>query len=98
MNYVKAPPPRPLSQQETLDSLEHWKAIFRNYYRRDSSYKQFLKKNCSWDSKKPHYGLTQLDNEDPEDRAEDLVDFLNILSGFLPHRKNIQSSAKVAHN
>ena len=31
MNFVKAPPPRPLSQKETLDSLEHWKAIFRNY-------------------------------------------------------------------
>ena len=85
MNFVKSPPPRPLSQKETLDSLNHWKTIFRNYYRRDSSFKQFLKSDCQWDFKQPNYALAQLDDEAPAERAEDLGDFLSNLSGFLPH-------------
>ena len=85
MNFVKSPPPRPLSQKETLDSLNHWKTIFRNYYRRDSSFKQFLKSDCQWDFKQPNYALAQLDDEAPAERAENLGDFLSNLSGFLPH-------------
>ena len=69
MNFVKTPPPRPLSQKETLDSLNHWKTIFRNYYRRDSSFKQFLKSDCKWDFKESNYALTQLEDETPEERA-----------------------------
>ena len=42
--YVKVPPPpSQLTQNETLESLDHWKSIFRNYFRCDSIFKQFLK-------------------------------------------------------
>ena len=30
-SFVKVPTPRQLNQKETLDSLNHWKTIFRNY-------------------------------------------------------------------
>ena len=85
MNYVKTPPPRPLSKQETLDSLNHWKNLFRNYYRRDSSYKQFLKKDCTWDFSSVNYALTDSEQEPASERAENLSDFLGTLAGFLPH-------------
>ena len=96
MNFVKAPPPRPLSQQETLDTLDHWKNLFKNYYRRDSAYKRFLKSSFKWDFKLPNYGLAAIGEETPKDIAEDLADFLNTLSGFLPHsyitRKIVEDS------
>ena len=85
MNFVKAPPPRPLNQQESLDSLNHWKTLFRNYYRRDSSYKQFLHKDCTWNFSEENYGLQTLAEETPDERAENLSDFLSTLAGFLPH-------------
>ena len=85
MSYVKTPPPRQLSQQETLDSLDHWKNLFRNYYRRDSGFKQFLTQGCTWDYKQLHYGLQEKDGQAPEERAENLSDFLNNLAGFLPN-------------
>ena len=85
MNYVRSPPPRSLNQQESLDSLDHWKNIFRNFYRRDSSFKQFLKPSCKWDFSQPNYALQDTDEEKAEDKAESLTDFLNNLAGFLPH-------------
>ena len=85
MNFVKAPPPRALNQQESLDSLNHWKTLFRNYYRRDSRYKQFLHKDCTWNVAQENYGLQALEEETAEERAENLSDFLSTLAGFLPH-------------
>ena len=85
MSYVKTPPPRPLVQTETLDSLDHWKTTFRNYFRRDSIYKQFLVKDCKWDPKKVNYGLAEIGSVSAADRKESLIDFLNQLAGFLPH-------------
>ena len=38
--FVKLPPPRQLTQNESLDSLDHWKSIFRSYFRRDSIFRQ----------------------------------------------------------
>ena len=85
MNFVRTPPPRALAQKETLDSLDHWKTLFRNFYRRDTSYKQFLKSDCRWNFSSPNYGLVEMDDESPADRAENLSDFLSTLAGFLPH-------------
>ena len=85
MSFVKTPPPRQLSQQETLDSLDHWKNLFRNFYRRDSSFKQFLARGASWNFSQLHYGLQAENEQEPEERAEDLTDFLNNLAGFLPN-------------
>ena len=85
MNYVHAPQPRPLTQTESLDSLNHWKNIFRNYYRRDSSFKQFLKPGCKWDYTRDNYALQGSEEETAEEKADSLNDFLNNLAGFLPH-------------
>ena len=89
--FVKSPPPRPLSQQETLDSLNHWKTLFRNYYRRDSIYKQFLVTGKVWTTG-PYYGFSDRTDGDgnvvvetKEAQKENLEDFLNTLAGFLPH-------------
>jgi len=84
-SYVKVPPPRQLNQTETLDSLNHWKTIFRNYFRRDSIFKQFLSSSFSWDPSQPNYGLTADGDVSAQDRKDSLVDFLSHLSGFLPH-------------
>ena len=83
--YVKLPPPRQLTQNETLDSLHHWKSIFRNYFRRDSVFKQFLNTNLVWDPKKTNYGLEEENGMTVEERSDALLDFLNNLAGFLPH-------------
>ena len=98
--YVKLPPPRQLTQSETLDSLEHWKSIFRNYFRRDSVFQQFL--NCTWDPSKVNYGLREVDGTSAEERKDALIDFLNNLAGFLPHSyltskstKNLQECWKI---
>ena len=82
-NFVKLPPPRQLTQSETLDSLDHWKSIFRNYFRRDSMFKQFL--NCEWDPARDNYGLEATDEMTAEERKDALIDFLSNLAGFLPH-------------
>ena len=81
--FVKLPPPRQLTQSETLDSLDHWKSIFRNYFRRDSMFKQFL--NCEWDPARDNYGLEATDEMTAEERKDALIDFLSNLAGFLPH-------------
>ena len=82
---VRCPPPRPLSQKETLDSLNHWKTLFRNYFRRDSIYKQFLATNFTWDPSQANYGLATVGTDTAEARKENLEDFLYTLAGFLPH-------------
>ena len=84
-SFVKIPPPRHLNQIESLDSLNHWKTIFRNYFRRDSIFKQFLSSTSTWDPTQANYGLAAVGDVPPEDRKDSLVDFLSHLAGFLPH-------------
>ena len=83
--YVKLPPPRALTQNETLDSLDHWKSIFKSYFRRDSVFKQFLESGCKWDPALANYELKDKDGMLAQDRKDALVDFLHNLAGFLPH-------------
>ena len=85
MAYIKTPPPRPLVQTETLDTLNHWKTTFRNYFRRDSIYIQFLATDCKWNSQEQNYGLAEANGMTAAERKESLIDFLNQLAGFLPH-------------
>ena len=61
--YVRLPPPRQLTKNESLDSLDHWKSIFKSYFRRDSIFRQFLASDCTWDSNEPNYGLPQQDDQ-----------------------------------
>ena len=81
--YVKLPPPRQLTQSETLDSLDHWKSSFKNYFRRDSVFNQFL--NCKWDPSEENYNLRAENGMTAAERKDALVDFLSNLAGFLPH-------------
>ena len=83
--YVKLPPPRQLTQNETLDSLEHWKSCFRNYFRRDSIFKTFLSTECTWDPSHPTYALKDTEDMRANERKDALIDFLNNLAGFLPN-------------
>ena len=86
---VRNPPPRMLTQSETLHSLQHWRTNFRTYYRRDTYYKAFLLPNARWDPNLPNYGQSRDENDgvvtrSAEDKAGDLEDFLNKLVGYLP--------------
>ena len=46
---VRVPQPRQLGENETIESLKHWRMAFRNYYRRDSYFKTFLDSSLTWD-------------------------------------------------
>ena len=89
-NHVRNPPPRQLTQSETLDSLDHWKAKFRQYYRKDDDYKEFLS-DVTWDPSKENYGFTPQDLTNAAEvrktkqKAENLQDFLELLAGYLPY-------------
>ena len=59
MQTVKNPPPRMLTANESLHSLNHWKTAFRTYYRRDAYFKAFLQPTATWtNSAITHYGQT----------------------------------------
>ena len=85
-NISRTPPPRQLGTKETLESLTHWQNSFRTFYKRDDVYKRFFKSTISWDSKNPNYGFEADADVDKtaEDIAEDFMDLLNTLSGYLP--------------
>ena len=82
MSFVKFPPPRPLTKKETLDSLDHWRSQFRTFFKRDDTFRPFLRSDFAWDPTLEKFGFT---GADAQDRSDDFDDFLNVLSGFLPH-------------
>ena len=82
MSFVKFPPPRPLTKKETLDSLDHWKSQFRTFVKRDDTFRPFLRSDFTWDPNLDKYGFTGTNAQEESDNFED---FLNVLSGFLPH-------------
>ena len=82
MSFVKFPPPRPLTKKESLDSLDHWRSQFRTFFKRDDTFRPFLRSDFKWDPNQDKFGFTGTDAQDESDNFED---FLNVLSGFLPH-------------
>ena len=42
--------PRKLEQVETLQSLNHWRTVVRNYFRRCQYYSYFLAPDIKWDN------------------------------------------------
>ena len=73
---------------KTLESLSHWKTIFRTFYKKDDSYKIFFRSNAEWDHTKANYGLDDEavgEKRKAADLSEDLTDLLNTLAGYLPH-------------
>ena len=85
MSFIKIPPPRQLMQNESLDSLDHWKTNFRTFFRRDTVFKKFLVTSFHWNPSQTNYGLQAQGDMTAEDLKEALVDFLSTLAGFLPH-------------
>ena len=86
---VHNPLQRMLTGTETLHFLNHWKTSFRTYYRRDTYFKAFLLPNASWNSLAQNYGQSEdiigtSTTRSAVDKCEDLKDFLNTLSGYLP--------------
>ena len=86
--FVRTPPPRQLGSAETLETLTHWRTTFKTFFKRDETYKVFVKDEATWDPSAPNYNQAAEEaglQRSPEAMMEDLVDILNILSGFLPH-------------
>ena len=86
--FVRTPPPRQLGSAETLETLTHWRTTFKTFFKRDETYKVFVKDEATWDPSAPNYNQAAEEaglQRSPEAMMEDLVDLLNILSGFLPH-------------
>ena len=94
MYILKLPPPRQLGTNETLDTLIHWRTIFRTFYKRDSYYTHFVQESITWDPNHNTYNQvaeTVLDangaltpiglKRTAEQMKEDLVDLLYTLAG-----------------
>ena len=90
-NIIKVLPPRNLAEKETTHSLSQWKINFRQYCKKDDSYRTFLMSETTWDSQKPNYGLEAQQAGDgiagrsAAARCDDLQDFLLMLASYLPH-------------
>ena len=86
-NYSRTPPPRQLTNQESLETLTHWKDKFKSFYKRDADYKNLIKTTNTWDPSAENYGFVDEpgDGKKADELAEDMVDLLRTLAGYLPH-------------
>ena len=85
---TKVPMPRQLGDDENLESLQHWKVTFRNYFRRDDYFNVFLPAAFTWNPAEANYGLaaeTTGLKRSAEVLKNDLVAFLETIAGFLPY-------------
>ena len=86
-NQPRALTPRKLDQKENLQSLNHWKSVFLNYYRRCPFHGYFIQPNVTWDNSVTR-GFTQNETNglkrDVQTLASDLAGFLACLGSYLP--------------
>ena len=86
-NQPKALLPRRLEHKETLSSLNQWKTVFRNYYRRCPYYGTFLLPATVWSNGLNH-GFTEAERtglkRDVQTLSADLDGFLDCIASFLP--------------
>ena len=79
--------PRRLEQRENLQSLNHWKSTFRNYYRRCQYYGVFLLPDTTWDTSR-NRGFTEPETtglkRNVQTLAADLTGFLDCIGSYLP--------------
>ena len=84
--HIKFHPPRPLTDQETTHTLSQWKINFRQFCKKDDSYKHFLKSDVTWNPEAVNYGFTaNVGDTTPAQLKDDLEDFLYMLASYLPH-------------
>ena len=84
----KLPQPRQLRQNETVQSLNQWKNVFRNYYRRCPYMGTFLVPTTTWDPQEECYGFEDERGNDGRKKEEiyaDLEGFFETIGGFCPH-------------
>ena len=88
MRSNKQPMPRQLGLNENMRTLRHWRGTVRNYFRLDEINAHFLDENLTWNSGLPDYALvaeTTGLKRSPAVLKQDLVAFLETISGYLPH-------------
>ena len=84
--HIKFHPPRPLTDQETTHTLSQWKINFRQFCKKDDSYKHFLGSEVIWNPEALNYGFTvNVGETTPAQLKDDLEDFLYMLASYLPH-------------
>ena len=75
--------PRKLEQKETLQSLNHWKCMLVNYYRRCQFYSYYLAPNISW-TNELNRGFIRAETSglkrEPDMLASDLNGFLSTIA------------------
>ena len=79
--------PRRLEQTETLQTLNHWRGVLQNYFRRCQYYSYFLQPNLTWTTSADH-GFTVNEQtglkRNPQMLSADLDGFLETISSYLP--------------
>ena len=79
--------PRRLEQVESLQSLNHWRTVVKNYFRRCQYYSCFLAPGLKWDNT-PTRGFTVTETtglkRTPTALASDLEGFLSTIGTYLP--------------
>ena len=83
----KALAPRKLEQTETLQTLNHWRSVLKNYYRRCQFYGYFLAPGITWNNN-ANRGFTVNEpsglKRTPAQLASDLEGFLSCIGNYLP--------------
>ena len=97
---ARAPTPRQLQEAETITSLKQWRTTLYTYFRKCPYNYFFLKSITKWDPTAQHYGMvaeTTGLKRDPAELMEDLMNFMNMVGGFLPQcyiTERFQNSTK----
>ena len=86
-NQPRALAPRRLESRESIHSLNQFKSVFRNYYRRCPYYGRFLLPGTKWD-RSENRGFRAAETSglkrDIETLIADLDGFLECLASYLP--------------
>ena len=89
MSGPKLAQPRKLGETETIQSLNHWKNHFRNFFRRCEYVGMFLDPATTWDPADPDgHGFT--DETTGQKRTKqaikaDLEGFFDTLASYMPY-------------
>ena len=85
-SHVKFPPPRQLANHETSQSLLQWRTNFKQYFKREDSFKHFIASTTTWNPTAENYGFTAAaGGRTAAQFKEDCVEFLHVLASHLPH-------------
>jgi len=83
-SHVKFPPPRQLSNNETAQSLLQWRTNFKQYYKREDSFKYFILSTTTWNPTTENFGFVAIGERTPAHLKDDCVDFLHVVASHLP--------------